>query len=83
LQNAPDDHNVECYGIAPALDGGYVATCGFGCMPETCQRFSSKENKIWQVHAHRVDENGNQLWDEVRLSEGRRSKATTAQLELP
>ena len=22
------DHNVECYGVAPTLDGGYIATCG-------------------------------------------------------
>ena len=24
------DHNTECYGVAPAQDGGFVATCSDG-----------------------------------------------------
>ena len=51
--------------VDSTLDGGYIATCGFGCMPETCKRFQPAENKIWQVLAHRVDKNGEQLWDEL------------------
>ena len=61
----PDDHNVECYGVSLTLDGGFIATCGFGCMPETCARPSSKENKVWQVLTHRVDGDGNELWENL------------------
>ncbi|GMH55888.1 hypothetical protein TrRE_jg8411 [Triparma retinervis] len=64
-ENSPDDHNVECYGVDSTLDGGYIATCGFGCMPETCKRLQPAENRIWQVLAHRVDKNGEQVWDEL------------------
>jgi hypothetical protein len=65
FREGPDDHNVECYGVAPALDGGFIATCGFGCMPETCSRFSSAENRVWQVLVHRVDKNGEAEWEKL------------------
>jgi hypothetical protein len=24
------DYNVECYGVQPTHDGGYILTCGYG-----------------------------------------------------
>ncbi|GMH78252.1 hypothetical protein TrLO_g3440 [Triparma laevis f. longispina] len=65
FREGPDDHNVECYGVSLTRDGGFIATCGFGCMPETCARPSTSENKVWQVLTHRVDEEGKQVWEEL------------------
>ena len=57
------DHNVECYGVAPACDGGFIATCGFGCM--TCDKRDTPQERTWQVLNHRTNGAGEQLWEHL------------------
>ena len=60
--SALPDTNIECYGVAETLDGGYILTCGTGVEPEL-HPGDSQKSKTWRVLVHRTDSEGEEEWD--------------------
>ena len=61
------DTNIECYGVSPTPDNGWILTCGTGVEPEL-HPADSQQSKTWRVLVHRTDSNGAQLWQRVYTS---------------
>ena len=61
------DTNIECYGVSPTPDRGFILTCGTGVEPELHPK-DSQRSKTWRVLVHRTDSTGSPLWEHVYTS---------------
>jgi hypothetical protein len=55
------DYNVECYGVQPTHDGGYILTCGYGVKTKNYPN-ETDVDLTWRALVHRTDSGGEQLW---------------------
>eukprot|EP01052_Picozoa_sp_SAG31_P017816 SAG31_NODE_1235_length_9198_cov_5.065282_6_plen_446_part_00 len=62
--SAQKDTNIECYGLQPTPDAGFILTCGTGVEPELHPHASQKD-KTWRILVHRTDTNGWQQWQQT------------------
>ena len=58
------DTNIECYGLQPTPDAGFILTCGTGVEPELHPK-DSQRSKTWRVLVHRTDARGVQVWQKA------------------
>ena len=55
------DFNVECYGVQPTHDGGYILTCGYGVKSKNYPN-ETDIDLTWRALVHRTDSAGKQMW---------------------
>jgi hypothetical protein len=56
------DFNIECYGVQPTHDGGYILTCGYGVKSKTDHPNETDYDLTWRALVHRTDSAGEPLW---------------------
>lgn len=56
------DFNVECYGVQPTHDGGYILTCGYGVKSKADHPNETNYDLTWRALVHRTDSAGQPLW---------------------
>jgi hypothetical protein len=62
--SAQKDTNIECYGLQPTPDAGFILTCGTGVEPELHPK-DPASSKIWGALVHRTDAQGFQVWQKT------------------
>jgi hypothetical protein len=57
------DFNIECYGVQPTHDGGYILTCGYGVKSKVDHPNETDYDMTWRALVHRTDSKGEPLWE--------------------
>jgi len=55
------DYNIECYGVQPTRDGGYILTCGYG-LKSIRYPNETDYDLTWRALVQRTDSAGEPLW---------------------
>jgi len=56
------DYNIECYGVQPTHDGGYILTCGYGLKGKNYPN-ETDFDLTWRALVQRTDSCGKPLWE--------------------
>ena len=64
------DYNVECYGVQPTHDGGYILTCSYGVKSKNYPN-ETDTDLTWRALVHRTDGAGEQFWQGSLIISGR------------
>jgi hypothetical protein len=64
FQGTPD-FNIECYGVQPTHDGGYILTCGYGVKSTSDHPNETQIDLVWRALVHRTDSQGEPVWESV------------------